>query len=119
GKDVLGEEEQIVYFQRSAAGSSNWLADANQPGLLSAGPMQIPPPNDDTIGGGGNTGKVELKIWPWTRSQSGDPDERQGSPYSVGNVGDNNDQLQYGNPNAIRDAVILVLTAGEDYDGDR
>ncbi|MCB1220403.1 MAG: type II secretion system protein [Planctomycetales bacterium] len=119
GKDVLGEEEQVIYFQRAAAGSSNWLADADQPGQPSTGPMAGPPPNDGDIGSGGGTGKVELRIWPWTRSQSGDPDARSGSPYSVGDVGDNNDQLQYGNPNAIRDAVILVLTAGEDYDGDR
>lgn len=28
-------------------------------------------------------------------------------------------EIQYGNPNGIRDAIILVLTAGEDYQGDR
>ncbi|MEZ5339540.1 MAG: type II secretion system protein [bacterium] len=120
GKDVLGEEQQIIYFQRAAAGNAQWLAGVTDPGLPSAGPLaEDIPDGPGDIGSGGNNGKVELRIWPWTRSQSGDPTARQGSPYALGNVGETNDQLQYGNPNAIRDAVILVLTAGEDYDGDR
>jgi prepilin-type N-terminal cleavage/methylation domain-containing protein len=121
GKDILGEEEQIIYFQRSDAGSSNWLADASlsNPGMTGTGPMQGGPgggPGD--VGAGGNTGKTILEIWPWTRSQTAS-DEYQGSPFGPANVGDSNDQLQYGKPNGTRDAIILVLTAGEDYDGDR
>jgi prepilin-type N-terminal cleavage/methylation domain-containing protein len=121
GKDILGPEEQIIYFQRSDAGTSNWLADASvsNPGFPGAGPFQGGPGGGPGgVGTGGNTGKVELKIWPWTRSQTA-PTEYEGSPYGPANVGDSNDQLQYGKPNGTRDAIILVLTAGEDYDGDR
>ena len=32
-------------------------------------------------------------------------------------MGDTNEQLKYGNPNGIRDAIILVLTAGEEVGG--
>jgi hypothetical protein len=67
-------------------------------------------------GGGNDTS--EREIWPWVRSQTGS-DDREGAPYSPANVGDSNDQLQYGNPNGVRDGVVLVLTAGEDYIGDR
>lgn len=119
GKDILGPEEQIVYFQRSDAGSSNWLADATEPSFGTTGPLQGGPgggPGD--VGAGGNTGKTELRIWPWTRSQTS-PDEYEGSSFGPASVGDSNDQLQYGKPNGVRDAIILVLTAGEDYDGDR
>jgi hypothetical protein len=31
-------------------------------------------------------------------------------------MGDGTDQLQPWNPNAIRDGIILILTAGTDYD---
>jgi prepilin-type N-terminal cleavage/methylation domain-containing protein len=121
GKDILGAEEQITYFQRSDAGNSNWLADAsvNNPGFPGNGPFQGGPGGGPGgVGTGGNTGSTELNIWPWTRSQTA-PTEYEGSPYGPANVGDSNDQLQYGKPNGTRDAVILVLTAGEDYDGDR
>jgi prepilin-type N-terminal cleavage/methylation domain-containing protein len=121
GKDILGEERQITYFQRSDAGSSNWLADASisSPDMGTTGPLQGGPGGGPGgVGAGDNSGKVELNIWPWTRSQT-DADAYEGSPFSPANVGDSNDQLQYGNPDGTRDAIILVLTAREDYDGDR
>ncbi len=121
GKDILGPEEQIIYFMRSDAGTSNWLADASvsNPGFGQTGPMQGGPGGGPgNVGAGGNTGKIELRIWPWTRSQTS-PDEYEGSSFGPAQVGDSNDQLQYGKPNGVRDAIILVLTAGEDYDGDR
>jgi len=117
GKDILGEEKPILYTRRSDAGSQ-WLASAVDSDTGGAKPMQSDPgdPGDPTGGGGGGLDTIE--ILPWTRSQSSDS-EYEGSPYGPANVGDSNDQLQYGNPNGIRDGIVLVLTAGEDYIGDR
>jgi prepilin-type N-terminal cleavage/methylation domain-containing protein len=120
GKDVLGPERQIIYFTRSSAGS-NWFADASYtPGGVSTGavPTQGGPPGGPGTPGGGNTATGTQNIWPWTRSQFSE-NEREGSPYQPANIGDTNEQLQYGNPNGVRDGIILVLTAGEDYIGDR
>jgi prepilin-type N-terminal cleavage/methylation domain-containing protein len=119
GKDILGEERQITYFLRSAG--SNWLADANWSNgdTVSPTPMQGDPGDPGDPGGPGFD-TYALEIWPWTRSEvSTNPSEREGSPYCPADVGDTNEQMQYGNPNGIRDAIILVLTAGEDYIGDR
>lgn len=50
--------------------------------------------------------------WNWTRSEQ---PGFGGSPYTV--VLDDNGEpwMQYGNPNGIRDSVVLLLTAGEDW----
>jgi hypothetical protein len=63
----------------------------------------------------------EKVIWPMTRSEvSDDPNDRSGCPFgNVRRVFPNSEQQDYGNPNGIRDAIILVLTAGEDYSSDR
>jgi prepilin-type N-terminal cleavage/methylation domain-containing protein len=119
GKDVLGEEEQIIYFTRTSA-PTNWMADATYseaPGIGGAVPTQGVPGGPGGPGGGNNATN-EQRIWPWTRSVTS-PDEYFGSPYGPANIGDSNEQLQYGKPNGIRDGLILVLTAGEDYIGDR
>jgi len=118
GKDILGRENEITYFLRAGA-AGNWLANATWTGP--SGPTTEPLQGDP---GGGYTGSGfpvrELLVFPWTRSEvSSDNEDREGSPYSPANVGDTNEQMQYGSPNGIRDAVILVLTAGEDYIGDR
>ena len=117
GKDILGEEARITYYLR--VGGHNWLADANwtKDDPTAVQPMQGGPGDPGGPGGPGFTTQ-QLQVWPWTRSENSATD-RQGSPYSPANVGDSNEQLQYGNPNGIRDAIILVLTAGEDYIGDR
>jgi prepilin-type N-terminal cleavage/methylation domain-containing protein len=118
GRDVLGEERMITYAAR-AAGSANWLADATFDGgngSPGAEPALDPPPIDDGTGGGGPQ-ITERNIWPWTRSQDS-AEDKQGSPYTPGDIGTTNDQLSYGNPNGIRDALILVLTAGEDHRSD-
>ncbi len=50
--------------------------------------------------------------WSWTRS------ERSGfggSPFTCLVDEDGISETQYGNPNGIRDSVVLVLTAGEDW----
>jgi prepilin-type N-terminal cleavage/methylation domain-containing protein len=121
GKDVLGGEQPITYMQRADAGNSNWLASgwSEAPSIGGEVPMQGSG-GDPTGWGGASFATSTLTIWPWTRSQvSSDPEDREGSPYSPANVGDTNEQLQYGCTNGIRDAIILVLTAGEDYIGDR
>jgi prepilin-type N-terminal cleavage/methylation domain-containing protein len=114
GKDILGTETQIQYRVRGSAGS-NWLAGAGDPGPVS-GPLQVtgPPPPPPPVNGGTST----RAIWPWTRSQDSTTN-RAGSPFAAALAGEANDQLSYGNPNGIRDGLILVLTAGEDYQGDR
>ncbi len=120
GKDILGTETQITYTLRSSA-SSNWLAGASFGSTSMSGeePMQGGPggPGGPPTGGGGG-GTSTRSIWPWTRSQDSTTN-RNGSPFSAALAGDSNDQLNYGNPNGIRDGLILVLTAGEDYIGDR
>ncbi|MCC7479471.1 hypothetical protein IT575_13585, partial [bacterium] len=119
GKDVIGDEEQITYFT-GASIHNGWLADAT----FADGPNNGPTPMQGNPGGGpggpggGNNGPGEQFIWPWTRSVTAD-NEYEGSPYQPANIGDSNEQLQYGNPNGIRDGIVLVLTAGEDYIGDR
>ena len=125
GKDILGRERQIIYFIRRAAAGS-WFADAalngpQNPG--STGPMSSHVPGGGPGGpGSGGITLDQLKIWPWTRSENDDDitdPHPMGSPFSPANAGDSNEQLQYGNPNGVRDGIILVLTAGEDYIGDR
>ena len=115
GADILGEEQRITYFLRAAAG--NWLADAAwsggrpQPALA-----QSPDPIDPPPGPGPVNNMTTLQIWPWTRSENSAV-SRQGSPYQPGDPTDTNEQLEYGNSNGIRDAIILVVTAGEDVSG--
>jgi len=106
GKDVIGDERQITYTARTS--TSSWVA------MSGFGMIQPPPPP----GGGGTTTDTRLSIWPWTRSVCSDS-EYAGSPYKPAGVGDSNEQLQYGNGNGIRDGIIIVLTAGEDYAGDK
>jgi prepilin-type N-terminal cleavage/methylation domain-containing protein len=121
GKDILGTEKEIIYMRRTANAGGNFLADASfsTPGGFQTGPM-APPPIDPPPGPGTGTGnQTEQRVWPWTRSQVGDPSALEGSPYSPANSSNSNEQLQYGNPNGIRDALILVITAGEDNVEDR
>jgi prepilin-type N-terminal cleavage/methylation domain-containing protein len=120
GKDVIGEEREITYYQRADAGN-HWLASASwsTPSNGGATPSAAYLQGDPTGWGGASFATSELLIWPWTRSEVGDADQRDGSPFSPANVGDSNEQLQYGNTNGIRDGIILVLTAGEDFIGDR
>jgi hypothetical protein len=59
---------------------------------------------------------IRCIFWPWTRSQCGST-SRQGSPYGNSASAQSNRQTQYGRPNGINDGVVLVLTAGEDWQG--
>ena len=102
GKDVLAPERQIQYTARSSSG--NWIAWAG------SGLIQPPPPPP---GGGGSSTSLQ-NIWPWTRSQTA-ADRYEGSPYSPSKAGESNEQLNYGNNNGIRDGIIIIVTAGEDY----
>jgi hypothetical protein len=65
-----------------------------------------------TAGTGGKLGldAAGTQVWPWTRSTAS-PEEYGGSPYSPGKSGAAF-QWEYGNPNGVRDAIVLVLTAG-------
>jgi prepilin-type N-terminal cleavage/methylation domain-containing protein len=118
GKDILGEERPISYFLRSDAG--NLFAMTVNPVERGGVELLQGDPGDPGDPGNPNANVTEFEIWPWTRSEvSGNPADRMGSPFAPANVGDTNEQLQYGNPNGLRDAVILVLTAGEDYIGER
>jgi len=59
---------------------------------------------------------ASAEIWLLTRSEvSDDQTARGGSPYSLSKNAQGQEVHGYGNPNGIRDAIILVLTAGEDY----
>ena len=119
GKDILGIERQIEYTIRTDAG--NWFAFTvnNDGGVNGNVELLQGDPGDPGDPGNPNANVSDFAIWPWTRSEVGNNTDLQGSPYSPANVGDTNEQLMYGNPNAIRDGIILVLTAGEDYIGDR
>ena len=125
GKDVLGTEGQIIYLARTAnAGGGSLLADAviNNGAGSNFGPMQGGPGGGPGgPGSGTGTTSSQQKVWPWTRSEcrSRDTSHLEGSPFSPANAGDSNEQLQYGNPNGVRDALVLVVTAGEDYIGER
>lgn len=121
GKDVLGTERQITYMRRTSNAGTNWLADASwtSNGMPGTGPMQGGPGGGPGgPGGGGTTGQTQQLVWPWTRSQV-QANALEGSPYTPASSTDTNEQLQYGNPNGVRDALILVVTAGEDYIGER
>jgi len=102
GRDVIGNERQIEYTIKTSG--NNWVA------WTGTGLLQPPDPG----GGGGGTAASRLKIWPWTRSVTQD-NQYEGSPYAPATVGDSNEQLMYGNANGVRDGIIIVLTAGEDY----
>jgi hypothetical protein len=117
GKDVLGTEQQVIYFRRAAAAPGNWLAGYDIPGASTGfGPMQVVPEPD----GPGRRNSIDgfQEIWPWTRSEVRD-NEREGSPWKAANVGDSNEQLAKGNPNAMRDGIILMLSAGDDNPQER
>jgi type II secretory pathway pseudopilin PulG len=119
GKDILGEEAQITFTTRSSSSANGlgWIASAAGNG--GEQPMQGTPGGPGDPGTGtGSGGTSTRSIWPWTRSQDS-TNNKNGSPYSPAKAGDSNDQLNYGNPNGIRDGLVLVLTAGEDYIGDR
>ncbi len=91
GKDILGPEPTIQ-FQTSRGGA------------------------------GGQTG-ARFEIPSWTRSTREDRDQATnrylGSPYSSARPGESVDQLAYGNPNGVRDGIVLVLVPGEDTKGGR
>jgi hypothetical protein len=55
-----------------------------------------------------------IQVWPWTRSTTSS-EQYDGSPYMSGTASDAY-QWSYGNPNGVRDALALVLTAGPDVE---
>ena len=61
------------------------------------------------------SGTYLLPVYQQTSSQCGGG--REGSPFRTAVPEETNEQLSYGNPNGIRDGIVLVLTAGKDYVG--
>lgn len=117
GSDVLGPEPTIVAYSAANAFNAPLFAALDDEDTQ-IGPMQngsIPKP-DPVVGGSGR--RIEIPSWTrWYNTQDADG-SFPGSPYSVStNTG--LDQLSYGNPNGVRDAVILVLNSGEDTKGGR
>jgi prepilin-type N-terminal cleavage/methylation domain-containing protein len=109
-RDVLGPERQILFSTRASTNGSWIAAGLGRPGAPLA--LQIDDPIDPDLGNG-NEPLGQRKVWPWTRSVNSTSDYN-GSPYSPAMPGDSADQLEYGNPNGIRDGIVIVLTAGED-----
>jgi type II secretory pathway pseudopilin PulG len=75
---------------------------------------------DQSIGGAGSTSRIQ--VCSWTRSSMQVQDDQGrflGSPYSEASAAVTVDQLAYGNPNGVRDGIILVLVPGEDTKGAR
>jgi type II secretory pathway pseudopilin PulG len=68
---------------------------------------------------GNNDAQVTVHLEPWTRSKVANAVSVAGSPYSPCCCCDSNEQLHYGNPNGIRDSLVLVVTAGEGYVGEQ
>lgn len=63
-----------------------------------------------------------LTVRSWTNSTTQFQDDQGrylGSPYSLASAAVTTDQLAYGNPNGVRDGLILVLVPGEDTKGAR
>jgi len=111
-RDVLGPEQHILFStSNTASAGGDWVASAIE-GTGTPRPM-IDDPHPGQGGGGGNTSSGTKKVWPWTRSRDS-TSIYDGSPYSPSMPGESNDQLNYGNPNGIRDGMVIVLTAGED-----
>ncbi len=59
----------------------------------------------------GNGAGTNIQYWPWTRSEKAA--SHRGDPYGLPPVG-STEYVSYGNPNGIRDAVLITLNAGED-----
>lgn len=55
-----------------------------------------------------------ILVWPWTRSTVA-ADTYDGCPYTAGTTNEDY-QWSYGNPNGVRDALALILTAGPDVE---
>lgn len=112
GSDVIGREPEIRAFAISKVGDGTQIAFNPPAGRPEVGPMQSDP--GDPGGGGSGQSGVEIRIPSWTRwsRTAGASNQYEGSPYSAAtNIG--LEQLSYGNPNGIRDAIILILNAGE------
>jgi len=89
GKDILGGEPNILF--------------------------------DQSVGGT-TAGAQRTSVKSWTGSSRKFKDEQDrwlGGPYSEASAAVTTDQLAYGNPNGIRDGLILVLVPGEDTKGAR
>lgn len=110
GSDVLGPEPLIIAFSTTKLPGGPQLALVEKEPTM--GPMQGDPGDPGGPGGSGTGQRIEIPSWTrWYNTQDADG-SYPGSPYSVSsNIG--LEQVGYGNPNGVRDAIILVLNAGE------
>jgi prepilin-type N-terminal cleavage/methylation domain-containing protein len=103
GLDMLGEEPLVVFSfsgTRRVNGSSGMIFSPT------VGSQLVAPGVVDNYS--------MLGVPPWTRGVNrSHVGPLWGSPFSAGQDGR---QLAYGNPNGMRDALIIMLTAGDDRD---
>jgi len=110
GSDVLGPEPNIIAY--STTSLPNGMQFAYIPEEEKVGPMQGDPGDPGGPGGGGQGQRIEIPSWTRWYNTPDQDGGYPGSPYSVSsNIG--LEQVSYGNPNGVRDAIILVLNAGE------
>ncbi len=101
GQDLLGEEPLVIYAWKQQRSHSNSDPLVYNP---ETGIYELPPAPVVTT-------YSLLGVPPWTRSvNKAHVGPLWGSPY--GPADSDEEQLNYGNPNGIKDAIILVLTAG-------
>lgn len=105
GRDVLGPEKQwFIPVPTTKLGAYQYAGGG-------------PPPPGGGPGGGtgpggpGGAGGKGIPFWPWTRSERNEP--RRGDPYGLPASG-TTEYTSYGNPNGIKDSIIITLNAGED-----
>lgn len=106
GQDLLGEEPLVIFkFKGYRQAPSPGVF--SMPGQGPAGAPLLPPSRPK---GGSYTDF--LGVPPWTRGVNrSHVGPLWGSPYGPGGM---YEQLSYGNPNGVRDALVLVLTPGRD-----
>lgn len=106
GQDILGEEPLVIFkFKGYRRSPSN-----NVFSLPGQGPVGAPIPLPGKPKGGSVIDF--LGVPPWTRGVNrSHVGPLWGSPFGPGGM---YEQLSYGNPNGVRDALVLVLTPGND-----
>ncbi|MCC7477979.1 type II secretion system protein [bacterium] len=110
GMDILGEEP-LVMFKMRAYKRPRINPGVFRPSNGGLGPyIPPPPPASDP----GEAAAYELRGLPaWTRGVNRSHiGPLWGSPY--GPATDDGEQLSYGNPNGIRDGLIILLTPGRE-----
>jgi prepilin-type N-terminal cleavage/methylation domain-containing protein len=106
GMDVLGEEPQVIFkYKGYRVRPSNHMFS-----LPGQGPVGAPPPPLINKPQGGSYIDF-IGVPPWTRGVNRSHiGPLWGSPFGPGGM---YEQLSHNNPNGVRDAIVLVLTPGD------